>query len=407
MADQHSTGQSVTTSIDDLVKYLEDHGETDSLTLAKDLNVTEPIIETWANVLEKSNIVHISYKVGRMYVSKAAATPEEEAAIRSSVVERQGVVENNIVAQTRQLNDIAEQIDQFKKYIGEVSRVYKERAGDIKQVMDNINAYNDELNKVQGNISSSVEFVSKLKSELDAGIASLNEKAAALDSLVKGSGAADAQRLVDDMNAKIVMGMRELEEMHAAFEKQLNEQRKRFLELDEDIRREAKLLDSFVSHLKNEISDYNSAVVNYSKEAQSVKRNIDSESKRLIDEAAKTEQQAQAIYGAARKAADALSATLLDIKSKFPEIAKLSDMLDEINKGIVSAEAEKNELANELKQLSLQLESLNALKDESTGKKVSELNEIESKLKGIATRSKNLKKKSDEISDKTKRLGGK
>ncbi|MEM3781447.1 MAG: hypothetical protein QXT43_00590 [Candidatus Micrarchaeaceae archaeon] len=407
MADQNQAGQPVTTSIDDLVKYLGEHGETDSIKLSRDLNVTEPIIETWANVLEKSNIVHISYKVGRMYVSKAAATPEEETAIKNRVAQKQGILEDELAVQARLISDITEQIDQFKKYMGEVDRVYRERAGEIKKVMDTINAYNDELNKLQGNIGAGVEYISKLRSELDSGLSQLGEKSAALDSIAKGSGAAEAQRLVDDMNAKMSLARQELSDMRGMLEKQLDSQRKRFLELEEEIRRESRALESLIGQMKKEILDYNASLSNYSKEAESIRSKVNSGSKRLVDEAAKTEQQAMSIYGAAQKQANALASLLLDIKNKFPEVSKLSDTLSDINKSIASAEAEKNQLASEIQQLSLQLKSLSASKTESLASKDSKLGDIEPKVKEIANRSNKLKKESDKIRDKAKRLGGK
>jgi hypothetical protein len=64
--------QSVTTSIDDLVKYLNEHGETESSELANTLGVGEGLIEAWANALEKAKIVKITYKSGRMYLAPAA-----------------------------------------------------------------------------------------------------------------------------------------------------------------------------------------------------------------------------------------------------------------------------------------------------------------------------------------------
>ncbi len=66
-------GQNITTSIDALMKYLSEHGETESGELAKALNVNESIIETWADVLEKAKITKITYKVGKMYVSLATS----------------------------------------------------------------------------------------------------------------------------------------------------------------------------------------------------------------------------------------------------------------------------------------------------------------------------------------------
>ncbi|MGC8676454.1 MAG: hypothetical protein ACP5T3_02985 [Candidatus Micrarchaeia archaeon] len=406
MADQEAPGgQAITTSIDDLVKYLGDHGETDSLTLAKDLGVPETIVETWANVLEKANIVHVSYKVGRMYISKAVSTPQEEATIRQNVVAKQQVITNDIVSQTQMLNDIAARIDQFKKYMADVENVYNERAGTIKQVMDRINAYDEELNRMQSKINEGADYIAKFRGKVEQEIASINDKTALLDSLTKGTGLADAQKLVDDMNAKLSLSRQELERSREAFEKQLEEERRHFIELDEDIRKEAKLLESFVAELKNQVADYASEMSNYSKEAQSINKQVNSEAKRLLDEAAKAEQEAKGIYAAAQKDASSLSATLVDIKNKFPEIAKLEDTLTDIKRDMADAEAEKDMLSKELAEMQQQLEALKAMGEGELGKKSETLINMEQSLKKVTARSSKLGKKVSGISDKTKRLG--
>lgn len=64
-------GQNVTTSIDDLVKYINEHGETDSFSLSQALGVSEAIIEVWAGALEKAKLMRVLYKRGKMYLAPA------------------------------------------------------------------------------------------------------------------------------------------------------------------------------------------------------------------------------------------------------------------------------------------------------------------------------------------------
>jgi hypothetical protein len=66
--------QNINTSIDDLVRYLKEHGETESSELARMLNAQESMIEMWAGVLEKAKVTKITYKGGKMYVSLINAT---------------------------------------------------------------------------------------------------------------------------------------------------------------------------------------------------------------------------------------------------------------------------------------------------------------------------------------------
>ena len=61
--------QDITTSIDDLVKYLTAHGETESSELAKALGVSENIIGKWTDVLEKAKVVKMQLQ-GRQDVHR-------------------------------------------------------------------------------------------------------------------------------------------------------------------------------------------------------------------------------------------------------------------------------------------------------------------------------------------------
>ncbi len=237
MADQPQNNeipnQALTTSIDDLVNYLNAHGETESTVLSHDLKVPEAIIETWASILEKANIVKISYRSGKMFISKFAATPQEAATINKELEEKRATLLNDVEVQTEQLNEMANEIEGFKKLLSSLEATYKSKAGDIKQVTDKVEAYASELEKINLRISKGIESINKLRSNLEVGIIELNSKVKVLDDLTSGSGIADAQKLIEDINSKLSYGMQETESMRKAFEKQIAEERRKFVTLYE------------------------------------------------------------------------------------------------------------------------------------------------------------------------------
>jgi DNA-binding transcriptional ArsR family regulator len=61
----------VSTTIDKLVNYLKDHGETDSDSLLKALKINESTLSVWADALEDAHVVKIDYKFGKMFMSPA------------------------------------------------------------------------------------------------------------------------------------------------------------------------------------------------------------------------------------------------------------------------------------------------------------------------------------------------
>ena len=66
----------ITTPRDHLVKYLEEHGETESYVLANRLNVAEAIIRYWSNALEQAEMVKVVHKSGRMFLSSTKSGAE-------------------------------------------------------------------------------------------------------------------------------------------------------------------------------------------------------------------------------------------------------------------------------------------------------------------------------------------
>ncbi|MGC8671417.1 MAG: hypothetical protein ACP5TJ_00805 [Candidatus Micrarchaeia archaeon] len=408
MADQpNAENQAVTTSIDDLVNYLSQHGETDSVTLARNLNVPENIIETWAGVLEKANIVSISYKAGKMYVSKAIATPQQEATIRQNVEEKRQSLANEVTLQLQDLEEINSTIEELKKYSQEVENAYKARAGDLKQVTDRLNAYEAEMQRLEKQIAEGKAYIEKFKGELSGDIASLNEKVKVLDSLASGAGASDAQALLQDINSKLNYGKQELASLRSSFDKQIDEARKQFIELSEGINKELSLLSNFTSQLNDQIAEYRSAMNSYSKESQELKRRINSEINKLTDESAKAAQQAEAIYANAEKEVAALASSLADLKSKFPELTSFTETITSINKELEEASSERTALVYAFNELAKQLASIQNLGAGVTGKKVEQLQKAQEQIASTEKHVGALAKKITSTSGKLKELGKK
>jgi len=396
-------GANVTTSIDDLVAYLKKQGETDSLTLAKELGVPETIVEAWANVLEKANIVKVNYKVGKMYLAPAIAKPEEEAAIKQSIEMKRQTYINEVSAQAEMIKEIGNRIDAFKKYIGEVEEVYKSRAGEIKEVMDKINAYGEQVSKLQGKLAEGKEYIEKYQSRLNAELSTIDAKAKLLES-ANTTVVSDSQKLIADLSSKLSYSIQTADAQLSAFEKQLEEERKKAIALHEDIRKEAKLLDSLINQLADQVDDYKKTYEEYSKDAEKVVKEVSEEKKRLVDEATKAAQQASSIYAVAQQDAGKLSAALSEIKSRFPEISDLSDRLALIKQDIGSMEQEQSKLAQEIAELREQLEALARLTEEQTAKKAEAISAIEKKLAGVRKRSGKVQEKTEEVDSNIKDL---
>jgi DeoR/GlpR family transcriptional regulator of sugar metabolism len=89
---------SITTCIDDLIKYLNEHGETDSRTLANALKVSEEMINAWVDVLEEAHAVKIDYKLDKMFISTATEIKEEDKVASKMTEEEKKLIDSGIIS---------------------------------------------------------------------------------------------------------------------------------------------------------------------------------------------------------------------------------------------------------------------------------------------------------------------
>ncbi|MGA3021085.1 MAG: hypothetical protein ABSD68_04005 [Candidatus Micrarchaeales archaeon] len=88
----------ITTCIDDLIKYLNENGETDSRSLASALNVSEEMVNAWVYVLEEAHAVKIDYKFDKMFISSAMLMKEDDKVSSDMTDEEKRLIKTGIVS---------------------------------------------------------------------------------------------------------------------------------------------------------------------------------------------------------------------------------------------------------------------------------------------------------------------
>jgi hypothetical protein len=88
----------ITTCIDDMIKYLDKHGETDSRSLASVLNVSEEMVNAWVSVLEEAHAVKVDYKLDKMFISSATAMKDDDKVSSNMTDEEKRLIKTGIVS---------------------------------------------------------------------------------------------------------------------------------------------------------------------------------------------------------------------------------------------------------------------------------------------------------------------
>ncbi|MDE1873679.1 MAG: hypothetical protein KGI04_00985 [Candidatus Micrarchaeota archaeon] len=387
--------QPITTSIDDLVKYLNEHGETDSTTLASALKVGEGIIETWSDVLEKAQIVRVNYKLGKMYVSPMVVSKEGAEVAKKTVELKKGAAETELASQISMINQLNSRLEEFRKYVAGADVAFKAKGGQAKGALDQIDKLVSQVDGAYRRLKEKKDLVDQLSERLDKDAAKLEEKAKSAGS-VSGDDS-DTLRIINDISAKLDDSEGRLRALNASIVSTLDQSRSSFAQLSNSIKEETKALRETLNQREKELQEYESSLKSYRQESESVKRQAAKERVKMTDDVARASDDARKVYAVAEKQIIDVKRTLTEMKSQFGGFADLSDRLNGIRSSIESISKEKDELQKELAQLQEQLRALSSIDTSKVAEKTMRMQQIEKSVSEAAKKEEELNKKADGV----------
>ena len=391
--------QPITTSIDDLVKYVHEHGETDSNTLAAALNVGEAIIEKWTDVLEKAQIVKVSYKLGKMYAAPLLVSQEAVESASKTAEMKKGIVESELAAQVDLVNQINSRLDEFKRYVGGAESAFKSKAGAIKNTIDEIDRLGMQVDNAYKKMASENEYMDKLGEKMDEQLQALQKKAEAASAY--GVTQDSSKQISDDLRLKLADYENRLKALDAGFGATLKQKRQEFAELSDSIREEQKAMHSVLDQEERAGREYERALESYRHDSESMRKQAERERSRIMDDMAKSADEVRKAYDVSGRQAAEARKQLDELKSHFGGYAELSDKLNDVKSSIESISREKEELQTELGQLSEQLRAISALGESQAGDKSAKISQA---VKRVAATSKGAQKLAGDVKNVRKKI---
>jgi chromosome segregation ATPase len=385
----------ITTSIDDLVKYLNEHGESDANTLANALNVSESIVSTWADVLEKARMVKVNYKLGKMFISPMAMTKEGVEVAKKTIEVKKGVAETELVAQINMINQINARLDEFKRYVTGAEGAFRNKAGEIKEVIDQIDKLGLQVDGSYKKLKDKKNYIDALSQRLDKETQKLEQKAKTVE--IMGGRDAESRSVILDVKAKLDDAEDRIKTLNKNFGNAIEENRKGFAELFEGIRMENRALRDMIAQQEKQIQDYASFLTTYKKESDSIKRQAAKDRIKMLDDIAKASDETRKVYGAAEKDVNEVRKKLSEIKSQFGGYADLSDKLNGIKNSINSISKQKDELQKQLEEIRDQLRVLELLDESKMAQKEVDMEKAEKKMEDTSKKAEALKKDEDKV----------
>ena len=394
-------GTGIFTNIDAFVKYLNEHGETDSTVLAQAMGVGERNIEEWAKILESSKMAKITYKLGRMFIAPVNSNSGGSAEAKQTEEVKKAVVGSEIDAQLRDTERILHRIDEFKKNISASESVIDENSATIKKTLDKIESLRNEALKSYGEIKRKKEEIEKFSDE----IGSMLDTLSGVTELTKiETTRKNAETLTEDIRKKIEAYQKNIIDMTKTYDQGVKEQRKNLLEFIKNTKEEIGLLKDMLNEENNELKRFDSTYKKYKQEAEKAKKTVENDKKELIDKTSKSKSNLDNIFNETEQEWKNMDQILSKANSGISGFVEMQNKIGDIRKEIEEAEKNTNEIRAQIESLSQRIKMVGSTSNPETKSKIekvdSEAIDTSKKIKDQENKLAGIKKDIDELEGK-------
>ncbi len=200
--------QEIKTSIDGLVTYLNQHGETNITTVASALGVGEATIIEWSNILEKANMIKIVHKSGRMFLSPLRGGVVESVAEEDS---DQMHIQAEVASQIAIVNQISARIDQFSRSVSAIDELFKTKYKNVKPFLDKVNAIQNRVEGYEKRMSTKAKQVEELEKTMQSEFDALQKYSSSLSGFSMDTN--NARGVSDDIKGRLAAYQGNIQEM--------------------------------------------------------------------------------------------------------------------------------------------------------------------------------------------------
>ncbi len=410
--------EDVVTGIDGLLKYLAEKGETDIGTLSSAMGVSETTVHDWAAVLEKAQLVVITYKLGKMYVSllaesiKVSDTPADTSQMPAAnapstttnvhyeklTVEeieklntvKSSILNDNIESQMRVVERLEPQIHELHNYIDDAQKLFKNKSVEFKSYMNQLNALHADAAKSFESVGAYKKELEALTTEMEKGTGAAGQQSIVnnLDETAKNTNA-----LIDDIRGKSALISTSTDELLAAFDQKVEEERRKLVEFSSHVKAESKRLDSFTQSAEGQLTQYQRQAESYRRAFEKYMARAAKEREAFIDRSTKAQNNLDSLYNVAAKKFNEFDLMLSNEIVEMGKVTELEQKLNNIKSEIVEITTERDNLKKELQEFSVNLDEIQKGKKKNPAESNRLIADIEKKSKTYGAQMKEIKDK--------------
>ncbi len=404
MADEGNKGAKVVkTSIDSLIEFIKSKGvATEISTVASSLGIAEPIAEQWAKVLEEANLIKISYRVGKMFVEPVTLSPENSKIIATKIATKRDMLEEEVSMQLKQLDKIGDIIDAAKISAGNAETVFKQKAPELQQRLN-------EINKVYDNVNTQYKYIQEARKKVEETNESVNKELDALISKINNYSSSNVAKTLEEIQAKIEATAKSTSEVNGELGTILKEKDKSIEDIKKNLEKDLAALKRQVSSQFDElnknvkiaveqIKDQEKALAIHESEIKSAKQSIEQFNKQKAeyekeintakvyfnDQYSTRKQEIERSISSFEKELNDFNGSINEMKKAFGGVAEIYDSITNARKDLADAEKELIEVKAEASKLYETIKALSVATDLSPTKKAEQLSELDNSAKSIS-----------------------
>ncbi len=387
--------EGIFTNIDAFVKYLNDHGESESGVIATNLGVSERNVEEWAKILERSKMAKIVYKLGKMFVAPVGvqqAMTEEQKQLEGV---KKTIVSEEIESQKSDVEKLKLRIEELNRAVASGDAVLKSKAGDIREILGRIDKLQKQADESVGRIKGRKEELEKFMREMQDMAGILSGDSSLASTIVQNRN--NASSAIEDLRAKINTLEHGADQMLVTYDNAVKEERRKLVEFSNARKSEMNALDSLLKEQEASLQKYDRTIREYKNNGAKIKQAFEKNKVDVTDSVSKTKAEIDGIYASAETESGNIGKILATAREGLTGFDELDKKLEDIKESVDAAQARVREIESHIDSLSQQLRSvemmgkLNAKEREATIDKVEEstkttseeIGEASQKLEGI------------------------
>ncbi len=393
-----------TTGIDGLVIYLKEHGESDTISLAEALKVDQTVIEEWAKILEKANIVKISYRMGKMYIAPLVAKPEQVQTLKEEIEVKKGTLESEINAQVITLDQISKKIDELSKVVNGGEEVFKKKSPTLKKSLDELNKLQKEAESKFKSVENIDNHINMIAKKMDEKLKGLQEHALHIEKITTDTS--DSEKIIEDIKNKVTLAEKSIGILVQKFDETVKAQRNELNKLIESMKTEIKILSENADRQEEELRETDRMSAEYKKEVEEMRRALEKESTHILNEIAKSKEEVDSYYKLAKEKFDNFSKELDAASKSFGDLSQLDKKFIEIKDQLSSTKAEMDEILKELHKLDAELKAITSITEQNVASNSMKIGEIGDKISENASKVNALGNKVNKINKDISDIAG-